>query len=124
MRLGTLCNEVVRRQKESLRKKERRLMHACLLAHFRLLKLSLSDAIVKSTHASLGGFMPSLCRRSNPVRTLFDSEDTIDNVASNCGASAENGSVAHLLAKLLAILLEFAWLPGLEAGAGLTNSHW
>ena len=56
--------------------------------------------------------------------TLLDSEDTVDDVTSNRGASAENCSVADLFAKFLAILLEFARHPSLETGAGLTHNHW
>ena len=37
-------------------------------------------------------------------------EDAIDNVAANCGPSSEDGCVANLLAKFLAILLELAVL--------------
>lgn len=50
-------------------------------------------------------------------------EDAIDDVASNCGAGAEYGSIAHLLAKFLAIFFEFTGLSGLHAGAGLADGH-
>ena len=50
-------------------------------------------------------------------------EDAVDNVASNCGAGAEYGSIAHLLAKFLAILFEFAGLSRLQTGAGLADGH-
>lgn len=42
-----------------------------------------------------------------PTRRL---EDAIDNVAANCGASTKYGSVAHLLAELLSVLFQLAWL--------------
>ena len=39
------------------------------------------------------------------------SEDAVDDVAADRGASAEYSSIAHLLAKFLSVLFQFAWLP-------------
>lgn len=65
-------------------------------------------------------------RRKKSVLKLLALEDAVHDVAANRGARAENGSVTHLLAKLLAVLLEFARLPRFHGhtGARLAHSHW